>query len=112
MSLSARTASKALLRLSRGWRVDEPGCSIGSPTAGGPTRNPEGKTMTIPTVPTKVSRSELERRWTEVRAAMGVAGIDVLIAQADAGPYLGYVRYLADLVPPDSSGLTLVFPLE
>ena len=60
----------------------------------------------------RISRAELERRWSSVRAAMAESGIDVLITQADAGSYTGYLRYLADVVPHSSSGLTLIFPRE
>ena len=63
-------------------------------------------TITETITANRVSRAEMERRWAAVRAAMRSAGVDALLAQADSGPYMGYVRYLADLVPPGSSGVS------
>jgi Xaa-Pro aminopeptidase len=68
--------------------------------------------MTRAKAKSRVSREELERRWTAIRAAMADAGIAALITQSDAGAYPGYGRYLADLVPDAAAGLTVVFPRE
>jgi len=56
-----------------------------------------------------VSNAELERRWREVRAAMEVAGLDVLVAQANDPLLGGYVRYLTD-VSAHTNFTTVVFP--
>jgi len=59
----------------------------------------------------RVSRSELQRRWSAVRQAMSEHGVDAVVAHADYGGFGGYARYLSGLVAPLSGGLTVVFPL-
>ncbi len=61
-----------------------------------------------------ISTSELERRWSAIRAAMTNRGIDVLVTQNNS-PDWGYVRYFTDLpqgLPQGGYGSVLIFPLD
>ena len=61
---------------------------------------------------TPISTVELERRWAATRAAMEVAGIDVLIAQANNDFMGGYVKWLTDLPGTQGYFSTVVFPRD
>lgn len=56
--------------------------------------------------------AELERRWSELRAAMEARGVDCLVMQASSNTFGGYVRYLIDLAVGDVYANTLIFPLH
>jgi Xaa-Pro aminopeptidase len=59
-----------------------------------------------------VSRSELERRWRTVRAAMEREGLDCLVMQ-NSNLYLGgYVRYFTDIPAENGYPLSVVFPID
>ncbi len=59
-----------------------------------------------------VSRSELERRWTAVRNAMGKEGLDCLVMQ-NSNLYLGgYVRYFTDIPAENGYPMSVVFPID
>jgi len=55
---------------------------------------------------------ELERRWAAIRVAMAVAGIDVLLAQANNDFMGGYVKYLTDLPATHGYVTTVIFPRD
>jgi Xaa-Pro aminopeptidase len=57
-----------------------------------------------------ISTAELERRWTALRAAMEVEGIDVLVAQSTNDHLGGYVRYFTDMPAVCGIAMTVVFP--
>ena len=59
-----------------------------------------------------VSRGELERRWTAIRAAMEAAGVDVLVTQCNNDHMGGYVRYLTDIPAVNGYPFSVVFPRE
>ncbi len=59
-----------------------------------------------------IPTSELERRWAAIRAAMAVAGVDVLLAQASNDFMGGYVKYLTDLPATNGYVTTVVFPID
>jgi len=56
--------------------------------------------------------AELERRWAALRAAMGEAGIDVLLAQANNDFHGGTVKYLTDIPATSGVWVSVVFPLD
>jgi Xaa-Pro aminopeptidase len=56
--------------------------------------------------------SELERRWTALRAAMAEQGIDVLLAQANNDFHGGTVRYLTDVPAVSGIWTSVIFPRE
>jgi len=59
-----------------------------------------------------VSRSELERRWRVVRAAMEREGLDCLVMQ-NSNLYLGgYVRYFTDIPAENGYPMSVVFPID
>ncbi|HTT28970.1 MAG TPA: M24 family metallopeptidase [Solirubrobacteraceae bacterium] len=60
---------------------------------------------------TPISTDELERRWTNVRAAMEADGIDVLVLQNNSDSCGGYVRWFTDM-PASYYPTTVVFPRE
>ena len=55
---------------------------------------------------------ELERRWAAIRVEMAVAGIDVLLAQANNDFMGGYVKYLTDLPATHGYVTTVIFPRD
>jgi Xaa-Pro aminopeptidase len=61
-------------------------------------------------VNTPISVSELQRRWTAVRFAMRLRGIDALVMQHN-NPSSGYLRYFTDLVA-GGNPTSVVFPVE
>lgn len=60
----------------------------------------------------QVSRSELERRWTAVRARMEAQGIDVLLGFSASDQLGGHVRYLLDIPSGGSYPTTVIFPRD
>jgi Xaa-Pro aminopeptidase len=56
-----------------------------------------------------ISRSELERRWAEVRAIMNEQGIDALVMQNATDHLGGYVRWFTDLPAYNGSPRTVIF---
>ena len=58
-----------------------------------------------------VPTSELERRWSAVRAAMAEARLEVLLVAGSSEIMGGYVRWLTDL-PCSALGTTVLFPRE
>jgi Xaa-Pro aminopeptidase len=61
---------------------------------------------------TPISTSELERRWSAVRAAMEREKIDVLLMQNNNDYMGGYVKYFTDLPATNGYPLTVVFPRD
>jgi Xaa-Pro aminopeptidase len=59
-----------------------------------------------------VSRSELERRWAAVRAAMAAQGLDVLVMQNNNDYVGGFVRYFTDIPATNGYPVTVVFPRD
>ncbi|MDQ2959898.1 MAG: M24 family metallopeptidase [Candidatus Dormibacteraeota bacterium] len=59
-----------------------------------------------------IPTSELERRWTAIRAAMEREGVDVVVAQANNDFMGGYVKYLTDLPATNGYVTTVVFPRD
>jgi Xaa-Pro aminopeptidase len=59
-----------------------------------------------------VSRSELERRWAAVRAAMAAAGYDVLVMQNNNDYVGGFVRYFTDIPATNGYPVTVIFPRD
>lgn len=59
-----------------------------------------------------ISTSELERRWSAVRAAMRQSGIDVLLMQNNNDFMGGYVKYFTDLPATNGYPVTVVFPAD
>jgi Xaa-Pro aminopeptidase len=57
-----------------------------------------------------ISQTELERRWTAVRAAMRRDGVDALVMQHN-NPASGYLRYFTDLIP-GGNPTSVVFAVE
>jgi Xaa-Pro aminopeptidase len=57
-----------------------------------------------------ISTTELERRWSAVRAGMEARNIDVLIAQNSTDHLGGYVRWLVDLPATNGSPFTVIVP--
>jgi Xaa-Pro aminopeptidase len=60
---------------------------------------------------TPVSTDELERRWSEARAAMEAEGIDVLVLQNNSEACGGYVRWFTD-IPASYYPTSAIFPRE
>jgi Xaa-Pro aminopeptidase len=59
-----------------------------------------------------ISTSELERRWTAVRAAMADEGVDVLVMQSNNDWMGGYVRWFTDVPATNGYPATVVFPAD
>lgn len=61
-----------------------------------------------------ISRGELERRWTAVRAAMADAGFDALVIQgmSNLAGTAGYFRWFTGVSAIGSYPMTLVFPRD
>jgi len=59
-----------------------------------------------------VSTTELERRWSAVRAAMGQRGIDVLFMQNNNDFMGGNVRYFTDIPAVNGYPIAVVFPKD
>lgn len=59
-----------------------------------------------------ISTTELERRWTAVRAAMAEQRLDVLLMQANNDFMGGYVKYFTDLPATNGYPVTVVFPRD
>jgi Xaa-Pro aminopeptidase len=59
-----------------------------------------------------VSRGELERRWSAVRAAMAEAGFDALVVQgmSNLAGTAGYFRWLTGIAAIGSYPMTVIFP--
>ena len=58
------------------------------------------------------SDTELERRWSLIRAAMKEAGIDVLLLQNNSDWMGGYVKYFTDLPATNGYPVTVLFPVD
>ena len=56
------------------------------------------------------SDTELERRWSAVRAEMKKADVDVLVIQGEESDLAGYVKWFSDLIPDYPA--TILFPQE
>jgi len=63
-------------------------------------------------VNTPISVTELERRWTAVRAAMSDRKIDVLLMQNSNDFLGGYVKYFTDVPAVHGYPVTVVFPKD
>src|SRR5690554_4867036 len=59
-----------------------------------------------------IPNSELERRWSTIRAAMTEAGVDVLLMQANNDFMGGYVKYFTDVPATNGYPVTVIFPLD
>ncbi len=57
-----------------------------------------------------ISTAELERRWSETRAAMGRRGIDCLVMQNSNEFLGGYVRWFTDIPAVQGYPVTVLFP--
>jgi Xaa-Pro aminopeptidase len=60
---------------------------------------------------TRISDSELQRRWKTVRAAMADRHIDVLVMQSANDWLGGYVKYFTDLPANNGYPRTVLFPI-
>ena len=63
-------------------------------------------------VNTPIAASELERRWTAVRARMREQRVDVLLMQNNNDFMGGYVKYFTDLPATNGYPVTVTFPRE
>ena len=63
-------------------------------------------------VPEPISTHELERRWREVREAMGYQHIDFLVMQNDNEWLGGYVKWFTDIPARNSYPMTVIFPMD
>src|SRR4030042_6742516 len=61
---------------------------------------------------TRISTSELERRWKAVRQAMKEKNLDFLVMQSHTDVLGGYLRWFTDLPATNSYTATLIFPRE
>ncbi|HEY5607265.1 MAG TPA: peptidase M24, partial [Alphaproteobacteria bacterium] len=61
---------------------------------------------------TPISTAELERRWSQVRAAMKREGVDVLLMQNNNDHMGGYVKYFTDMPATNGYPMTVVFPAD
>ncbi len=61
---------------------------------------------------TPISTSELERRWSAVRAAMQKEKIDVLLMQNNNDHMGGYVKYFTDMPATNGYPNSVVFPRD
>lgn len=61
---------------------------------------------------TAIATSELERRWSAVRAAMQAQRIDVLLMQNNNDHMGGYVKYFTDIPATFGYPVTVVFPRD
>ena len=61
---------------------------------------------------TPISTTELQRRWTAVRAAMQAQKIDVLLMQNNNDYMGGYVKYFTDTPATNGYPNTVVFPRD
>lgn len=59
-----------------------------------------------------ISDTELNRRWSAVRAAMTDAGIDCLIIQNSESFMGGYIRWFIDLPTKYGTPVTVIFPID
>src|SRR5258705_6590232 len=59
-----------------------------------------------------ISTTELERRWSAVRAAMAEHRIDALLMQSNNDWMGGYVKYFTDVPPTNGYPVTVVFPKD
>jgi len=59
-----------------------------------------------------ISTTELERRWTAVRAAMAERGIDVLVMQNSNEFSGGYVKWFTDLPSGNGTMTTVIVPKD
>ena len=59
-----------------------------------------------------IAQSEIDRRWSAVRAAMEQERIDVLLMQANNDFMGGYVKYFTDIPATNGYPVTVVFPRE
>ena len=57
-------------------------------------------------------RSELERRWAAVRAAMRDAGIDALVVGGTSASANGHLRWLTGIPYLGGNSRTAIFPIE
>jgi Xaa-Pro aminopeptidase len=59
-----------------------------------------------------VSATELQRRWSAVRARMSEAGVDALVAQNSSDWVGGYIRWFSNQPATNGYPTSLVFPLH
>jgi Xaa-Pro aminopeptidase len=59
-----------------------------------------------------VSPAELQRRWSAVRAAMRMAGLDALVVQNSSDWVGGYIRWFTNQPATNGYPSSTVFPLE
>ena len=59
-----------------------------------------------------ISTPELERRWTEVRAAMAEDRIDALVMQSNNDWMGGYVKWFTDVPATNGYPVTVIFPKD
>lgn len=69
-------------------------------------------TMPSPVSRSETPRSELERRWAAVRAAMREQDLDLLVCQNASDWVGGAVRWFTDMPATNGYPRTLVFPLD
>lgn len=60
----------------------------------------------------RISTDELERRWSEVRSAMTVEGIDILVMQNTNQFLGGYVKWFTDVPAFNGYPTTVIFPKD
>mgnify|MGYP003624253095 FL=1 len=60
----------------------------------------------------RISDSELERRWALTRKAMQRAGVDVLVMQNSNEFVGGYVKWFTDIPARQGVPITVIFPLD
>lgn len=59
-----------------------------------------------------ISTQEMERRWAAIRAAMGQAGLDVLLLQNNNDHMGGYTKYVTDTPATNGYPNTVIFPRD
>ncbi|MFH0848494.1 MAG: M24 family metallopeptidase [archaeon] len=70
------------------------------------------KRVTETRVQTRISTSELERRWKAVRQAMKKEDIDFLVMQNFTDILGGYVKWFTDMSPRNNYPFTVLFPRD
>ena len=63
-------------------------------------------------IPVRVSTTELERRWSAVRARLKERGIDALVMQSSNDWLGGYVKWFTDIPAHNGYPRSIVFPVD
>src|ERR1700704_558548 len=85
-------------------------CAVGSWTRRREFQSTQGYDMTdIVRVATRISTTELERRWAAVRREMAAQGIDALVMQNASDWLGGYVKWFTDVPAHNDYPRTVIF---